>query len=403
MAVLDTLYVDVVERGLREANRGVSDLQRQLEEAARAGRGLRAEMETTGMSVKQLSKMAQDFSSGMVRGATAVVAPLSAATTTIVGLAQAGLQGTMQAERLSRAYTEFTRLIAGALLPVVDAIASGFETVNRWLGQAGVTGQQVFLIVTVGIVAATVAATVFLFVLSGIAVAVTVATGGINALIGAAIGLGLAIDAALVVGAAGALAGLMSLFAESRAAVGALVAALGQLWQAYQPILEAYWQLIAMMAKAFVVDPLVEFINNLTVAALVVEKLLTAFVKIKEVAMLLGRIKAMAPEIGQGKPKEVTLNQTGTENAQGTFARIQEAVLKAAPGDEKKDEHLAQLTKLRIAAESIYNTIEKYLKAAGQIANVVSDVNEGVKQDGYNGALGVLAGKAADWVRRRGR
>lgn len=393
MAVLDTLYVDVVERGLREANRGVSDLQRQLEEAARAGRGLRAEMETTGMSVKQLSKMAQDFSSGMVRGATAVVAPLAAASTTIVGLVQAGLQGTVQAERMSRAYTEFTRLIAGALLPVVDAIASGFETVNRWLRQAGVTGQQMFLIVTAGIVAATVAATVFLFVLSGIAVAVTVATGGINVLIGAVVGLQLAIDAALVVGAAGAIAGLLSLFAESRAAVGALVAALGQLWQAYQPILEANWQLIAATAKAYVVDPLVEFINNLTVAVLVVEKLLTAFVKIKEVAMLLARIKAMAPEIGQGKPNEVTLNQTGTENAQGTFARIQEAVLKAGVEDEKKDDPaVKQLEILNKTADAIVKAIQPLLNAPKEIGNLVNNVQEGAKVAGLEGAVRAGAG-----------
>lgn len=361
-SVLSELYVDVIARGLQGAMGGISDLQKRIAEAADAGTVLRTGLDTTGLSMKQLGKMAQDFSGGMVKGAGAIAAPLTAATATITGFAQAGLQGTVQAERLSQAYTEFTRLIAGALLPVIDAISSGLETVNRWLRQAGVTGQQVFLIIAVGIVAATVAATVFLAVVSAIAVAVSVATGGLNVLIGALIGLQMAIAAALVVGAAGAAAGLMSMFEDSRAAVGALVIALGQLWEASQPLLQAGLQLAAGLAKFLIVDRLVMVINVLTAAALVAEKLLKVFLKIKEVVMGLAAIRAIAPGIGQGKMKEVTLNQTGTENAQGTFARIQEAVFKAARDNEEesKDAALERLEAIKSATVATYNLLASW-------------------------------------------
>jgi len=84
---------------------------------------------------------------------------------------------------------------------------------------------------------------------------------------------------------------------------------------------------------------------------------------------------------------EVTLNQTGTEDAQGTFQRIQQAVLQAGV-DKEKDPQLTALESIAGNVDYIYKLIMNYLKMLGFLSNMdPSRIAEGAIRDATSGGV----------------
>lgn len=399
--VLDELFVDVTARGLQAAQGQITAISDRFRDATAAHRAMRAEMEKavnaqptqrasaaasatapqaqraaankavgdTADKARDAEKQIGGFADkikGMLgavaTGAAAVAAPLGALTAGIVGMARAGLEGTVQMEMLNNSYKQLAREVAAAVLPAVTMLNSALRSLTQWVRQTGLTGQQVFYILTAAIIGATVAATVLVAVVSLLALAVTAATGGINLLLAAAIGVVAAVGAGLMAGLVAGGAAALSLFSNLRAAFAGLGASLGRLWQAVQPLLTAFGQLAGILIQVFIVEPLVLFIELLTKAVDTVTQLVNAFMKLPLVMGVLGAInRAAGGTPGVGPRRQVALAQTTNYTDAGSaYQSLQEAGLRAGQKDTTPiEKNTSSLDRLTTAIETLASRLPK--------------------------------------------
>ena len=118
------------------------------------------------------------------------------------------------------------------------------------------------------------------------------------------------------------------------------------------------------IAKFFVIDPLLGFLKGLES----IFKILTAIAGVVgAVAINIGRV--FGADLGAGfrgggrldNRRQVTLNQTGTESAEGTFARFQEAALKLGITEKMtpQEQHLRNIDKATAFIVAYINGLKK--------------------------------------------
>ena len=131
-------------------------------------------------------------------------------------------------------------------------------------------------------------------------------------------------------------------------ALRSLMTAFTRLGTALQPLLNVMANVGEMLLDAFVVQPLLVFVDVLTtIVTLLTEVVKRGMPFLQMMAGMVGLGKLFQPSASRPR-SEVSYAQTGTEDAAGTFQRIQQAILKVggpATEDEKQTNHLAEIEK----------------------------------------------------------
>lgn len=380
--VLAQLYVDVTQRGVEGVGVQLRGIQRQADDTARAVRRMREEIQNVGQvqarpAVLQrggggfgnveMTRPAQ-AAGGVIRGpqavgsggagatadamkgllgtvgaVTAAVGGLVAAFAPFVALMNQGFQGTVEMEQFGMAVMQVARELAGMFAPVLRVAT---EFLNTFVGQFrdGGTLIQSFALRSMG-----------------------------------AFGL------------------LAEVFTNPQvlSAMRQLLAAFGQLNQALAPIRTILFNISTEFLRLFVIEPLVKFLNGLTLVALMMERVARgAGMVASAVAQAVGAGKLN--EAVSGPRREVRLNQTGTEDANGTFQRIQQAVLKAAmPDEESVDPNLEELKRLTAIVDGISKWVQqRFQQAKDDIDRPIAMIQGGAAGAGATPGLaaGVLGG-----------
>ena len=244
-----------------------------------------------------------------------LIGAIGSAKDQIIGLARAGFEGTVEMNRYQFAMQQVGRGVAGAFVPVLNVLTSVLQQVSHALNSMGGTGQKVLAATVVGIVLLT--------------SSVTALTIAVAALV--VIGSPVAVVFFAIAGAMAAVGGAIYLaWTHSKAfrdAVLTLKAHLGALLTALEPVGAALLKVGGFLAMAFVIEPLIAFLNALTVIVMLLEKA----VKYSMLLKILPKDSLNSPR------KDVTLNQTGEESAAGSFQRIQQSILKYETPEESED------------------------------------------------------------------
>lgn len=339
--VLDSLFVDITARGLD----------------AVSGQ-LNAFSGVIGQVNGLINQMRQSLAMALV--------PVGAATAAITALSLAGLQGTVELQQLTLHFKLFAREIAGITMPIVEGLTWMFNRMWRVLSRIGADGQKALFLIVAGLIGVTVAitgvilaltaATVVVGVLttavSALAFVMTLASGGLNLVAAALIALtGIqfaAIGAASAAWYATLGASFAALVAYSKDLRQALYDVGMQIWQVFeaaQPLLKALAVLAGAIIKTFVIEPLIVFLGWMEKIVLVVERVAKALSGLPVVRRLAAIFDA------DKKPGvRPTLTGGGTETAEGTFDRFQNAAL-GTP--ETKDPLADNTDKLKHLADRI--------------------------------------------------
>lgn len=294
MAVLSTLYVDVIARGFADVNRQVSSLSQSMQRAnavsqqmGRSGAGgMAGGMQQAAGSAGMMSRAAM-----MLGPALAVAAVGVAAIGAAWKLVHAGMQGTVELFRSQFAFQQFARSFAGTFTPVFNQITTMWTNLTKALDNN-----------------------------SGLRMGMYV---------------GLVVPMQLFVKSLEAAVRLMAALAGFTFRLAAVVANLGGLGGDFAPLMKK----------------LVE----------------------------------------HGKKKQdVTLMQTGEESAQGTFARIQEAILKLSVKPPEDP-----LQEIMDAIDKKVGNIEKMMGRAGDVVENNPQIAMGAAVNGAFDAapvVGMMAG-----------
>lgn len=343
-SVLETLYVDVVQRGLESARAGVDSVRQRMTEGMKTARQYKQAMEDASGSMRYAGGGVTDNTansrgavsaaaqSGRSIGSAGGSAMLSGAAATkamagAVGLATAavtaftaaivrGLQGTVELERFNRGMALVSREMANLVGPALSFFGDSVQGAVALFRELGPSA-QVAVVALNGLMA-------------GLVVLKTVFT-----------------DPAMV------------------GALGELKAAFGQLAVAAKPLINQFAFLTTELIRAGIVAPLVKFARLLTYAAQALTMLTQAAARGMRVLGFGGM------QADRGQRTELRLNQTGTEDAQGTFARIQEAVLRAAMPEEADpaERQVDLLGDIKRAAEAILDVLNKPKELAQALQN----------------------------------
>lgn len=349
-SVLAELYVDVTARGVEETARRLRSLTqagqetaRQMTAVGRAGadamnrlggstRGAAGEVSKLGGGGSGLSGLASQL--GAVSKAALALAPVAAA----IGAITSGFQGTSELEVFGQTMMQVAREAASLFAPALRLATDLTQQLLTTFRSTGTAGQ---------------------FFASGLGLL----TPALTALSNPAF----------------------------QAAAMSLVRAFGQMVQAAQPLINLAANLSQAFLNAFVVQPLVTFINLVTV---LVEKMqqLAVFASAAAAALLgaVGRGNMLnAP--GGGQRRAVTMSATGTEDAQGTFQRLQQAILKSGVKEDKSvpEQQLEQLRLMREKVDGIFNFISEFVGGAADAATPVAP------QNFAEGAIAALPGGMA--------
>jgi hypothetical protein len=173
---------------------------------------------------------------------------------------------------------------------------------------------------------------------------------------------------------------IFDVFGDPRiqSALKMFVGAFTELQVALSPIRELMAGLYQQFLDTFVIEPLVMFIKGLTLVVLLVKEL---SMRMMEIGRTLGVFNAFG-KLPTPERKQVTLNQTGTEDAQGTFQRIQQAILKSASpmSDEaKRTEYLKEINTIVALMKPLIETIASGIQGLVAAANVGKNLaNRGI-------------------------
>jgi hypothetical protein len=396
--MISELYVNVTSKGMETVRSAI--------------KGIQGGAETAQAALGSLSNAL----SGVRNIVLSTTAPLLAMKAGLLGLAYAGMQGTVEMDMFHRSFQQLTRYIAASFAPILDIVRVGIDKLNAAIRMFGGTGQKVLMVLVAGliglgavVVAATVGFTAMAMAIGVVSAAVGVlnglmtlfvfleglATAGIAPLIGAAVMLAgvqfagsIAGITAFVGGIAAAGAGLVVFFRDLRQALGALIDAGAQLAQALWPIVKAGLMIAGVLAQAFIVEPLVKFLNILTAIVITVTKLAD---KLIMTVPLLRSLK-MAPDART----EVMLSQTGTESMQGTFARVQEAALRAVKDGEKT---MSPLEANTAKIEALVNKIDEWINVIGGLYSDAKAARDtAIDYIAGAGPFGMLANKGMNLI-----
>jgi len=319
---LDELYVDVIARGLAEVLAQLRQLQDQLGGVRTAAGQMRDGVADAGKSgtaaLAGLRQMAS-LLPGALGSIAAATGPIGAAVAAIgaaVALVMQGFSGTSEMEQFGQAMTMIAREASALFAPAVQLAADVLKMMVGIFQSTGVAGQQLL---------------------------------GRLSPIGAAFEV-LANPAV-------------------QTAFRGLVAAFGQLVQAAQPLLNLVANIGSMLLDAFVIGPLVQFTKALTFVVLMFKEIVII------VTRLLGTIPGMTVlmQAPAGQRRQVTLAQTGTEDATATFQRIQEAVLRAGGPKTEEEKQTNYLSEIDIKVQKV---MDKFDASIGQVTTIVGFISQ---------------------------
>lgn len=427
--VLDTLFVDITARGMKEAEQAVTALRERVKDATAAHRAMRAEMDKAASGPQQqranvdrgaerapgrqttptanspslqsgpanaLQRLAVDATlaatalrqlrgdasgvrvadplsqarrvegavpkarlvdgerrppkdegiGGQLKQVGIAFAAVGAAVAPLIAMIRQGLQGTVELERFSQAMAAVSREVATLIGPPLRMAADMILQAVNVFRQMGPAAQQ---------------------------------------LLGVFLGIG-------VVGQVLSDPALKSAMTE-------LGAAFSDLMLASRPLINQLAFLTSSLIKVGIVTPLVMFAQLLTVAAHGLARFTEYVVKGMQMFGLGFTMKT------RGTRDELRLNQTGTEDAQASFARIQEAVLRAGGGGDT--EEVKQTNYLKQIYDDIHDLWEalrpklKLEDAPRAIANSPpGQFAEGAADAGVFGPGGMLGAMALRWARK---
>ena len=355
-SVLTEQYVDIVTRNLRETMDALRAIQKQADATGEALKRMKGQASSgTGAAASVVSpKGAAPGGVGAMIGAAA--GPIGIATAAVAGITLKGLQGTAELEQFGMALTNIAREIGNLVAPALRVVTEMLNRLTQMFRGTGAAGQQLLMLMS--------------------------PIGMIFEVLGKS---------------------------SVQGAISNLFRAFGTLVTALQPLLNLLANVNDMLIEAFVVGPLLVFVEYLSIAVLVMAELAKNAAKV---------VQFVAGFAGLGKlfdaPKrarlESTLNQTGTEDASGTFQRIQQAIFKASAGAEGMDVQDKQLVQLEAIAnkanliftniELFYKVVEGYIKEIQQGATVPAAIAQGGISAAQMG-LGVLGGAINGFFNRR--
>lgn len=367
-SVLQELFIDIVQRGMEQATAAVDNLRRQMDEGTKSARQYR---EAVGQRVTNVdptgdaSGRRADVRSGMAAGrsigtpgggmdaaaggvaklgASAAMAalPMAAVGAGLAAISR-GLQGTVELQRftdgIARASRELANFVGPPLRFLGDTI---LEAVNafRSLGPAGQELAAMF---------------------SGIAL-------------------------------------LTQIFQdpEMMSALNEMKAAFGELLTASRPLINLFATTAMMAIKDGLIKPLVSFTQILTTAA---QALSLLSVAASQALTAFGLGSLMSERTGNRA--ELRLNQTGTEDAQGTFARIQEAVLRSGQGGEDNEtKQTNYLQQISVGIDVLNAVIKEWLNKPAEVAGAIASsppakFAQGAADVGVFGLGGMLVSQIA--------
>lgn len=319
---LDELYVDVIARGLAEVLAQLRQMQDQLGGVRTAARQMRDGVADAGnRGTASLGGLRQVASllPGVLGSIAAAAGPVGAAVAAIgaaVALVTQGFAGTSEMEQFGQALTMIAREAAALFAPAVQLAADVLKMMVGIFQGTGVAGQQL------------------LGRLSPIATAFEVLANP-----------------------------------AVQTAFRGLVAAFGQLVQAAQPLLNLVANIGSVLLDVFVVGPLVQFTRALTFTVLLLKEIVSTVTRL--VGIIPGLNSLMQSPAGQRR--QVTLAQTGTEDATATFQRIQEAVLRAGGPKSEEEKQTNYLSEIDAKVKEI---VGKFDASIGQVAAIVSFVSQ---------------------------
>lgn len=136
-------YVEFVAKGLDQVQQQTDAYRDKASQAGKAADEMRKNVENSAprKAADQVSSFAatvgrareqfQKFSEGILRGAQIVAGPatmaFAAMSATLGGFTRAGLQGTVQGERLTWAFQQLSREVAGIFLPIVERVTRAVQ------------------------------------------------------------------------------------------------------------------------------------------------------------------------------------------------------------------------------------------------------------------------------------
>lgn len=380
--VLHQYYVDFIQRGVQQAGQDLKNVQQNADKTTASYRKMRDEIQSVGQMAQRTpiqrgggggftgfqqaaasptggtggisaagvpkAKPIDGDDLGGFKGmaanaaiATASIGGLTTALTAIAGLTKRGFEGTVEIEQFGRSIMMFARELANVAAPALQLatrLINGLTSTFRGLGGMGQTmiGRGFF-------------------------------------------------------GPIGYLIEVLKDPAVQQAGAQ-LAAAVGRVVEAMKPLWTISINLGSQLLKTFVVGPLVDFANKLTVALLIFEKMARVAGQVAgSVLKLTGLGNLTKPIIGERS--ELRLNQTGTEDAEGTFQRIQQEILKSAM-PEVEDPTLGKLTEIYNRIDTFFTFVEFAVnKAQGGASDLVDSVQgagtQGVRRLG-RGLFGLL-------------
>jgi len=390
------LQIDVEARGIDRATKSIGQLSTGLESTQ-----------------KILDKLGSSFQTALI--------PTAALSGAITGIAVAGLRGTTEMYMLNFQMSQFQRQIASALLPIVDAFTVGLSRAWRGLNALGRAGQIAVLVITAGLIGATIvltgavigfgiltaviggaigAAMAFAAALYVVDAAQNLITGGLENIVGIAVSVGSALAAMAGFAGLSAMAGITAAIGaawgvvlaaskELRGALWEVFGALQEIGMAVWPIVKAFGVIGFILMDVGFIKPLIAFLNVLTIILHTVAKLIE---RLQKALPIIGQLAALA---GGGEMRMVTSNQTGQESFTQTFNRIQEAILKVEDSPiEQNTSAIAGLT------ASIDRLIERIPTNGQELYNSLPTTQEMVEgaSDFTNRAFGGIMSRVGSWI-----
>lgn len=361
---LSSLYVTISAKGLGDLTKELDQLRAKLAQAKKPAEDMEAATRGLGNKLTQAKQPADGVGSAMrglglsvpltplAAGAAVLGIVMQAAHTAInavdglkssmIGLARQGFEGTVELNRYNFAMKLISREVAGALVPVLNLMTDALDTVRRSLAAVGGTGQRMFAAILVGVVLLSSSISVLTLLAAGLVIAMSPILVAFFATAGA------------LAAFAGAIYLAYQNSAPLRGAITDLRTAFAQLVQSLEPIGVVLLAIGQFILKAFIIDPLVRWIDRLTVALKILERVSNIVTRIAGIGSL---------KLPGSEKTSVSLNQTGTESAEGTFQRIQQAILQAGTttNEEKQTNFLesidAKIGRIEAFIEPLVNRI----------------------------------------------
>lgn len=377
--LLEQLYVDVTARNLQATMRQLKGLARPVDQATDAMRRYKRQIEDVNRTT--ISGARLQGGGGGVTGLRESAPNLQGQLTARGGVGGAGGMAGMASQM---------RGIATAATGALAAVAGLAAIVKQ--GFSGTTELAMFAD-TMQYIARELAA---LF-----APALQLATALIRDLLESFRGLGNA--GQLLLGRISPIGIAMEVLANPavQSALRQMTAAFGELLTAAQPLLNLFANIGTELLTVFVVEPLVNFVRGLTLVVTGLKEVVKLAVEgAGAIASLFGYQRLM--QAAPGQRRTVTLNATGTEDAQGTFQRLQQAVLKAGqtPEKEQEDPRMTQLI------DDVHYVAQWFRQKAADVKDfgnkAPNDFAEGAIPGGVIGGLpGAIGGGLLNILRKR--